>query len=75
MYRVPIYGKVTEIEGSVRNDYEDFWRIALSLIKDGVLTYQDINVIDEDELYTMFYANKMFNEELRSEIKREAGED
>ncbi len=43
--------------------------MALSLIKDGVLTYQDINTIDDDELYTMFYANKMFNEELESEIK------
>lgn len=48
--------------------------MALSLIKDGVLTYQDINTIDDDELYTMFYANKMFNEELEREIKRGAGE-
>ncbi|WP_311443422.1 hypothetical protein [Ezakiella coagulans] len=37
------------------------------MIKDGVLSYDDINKIDADDLYEVYYANHIFNEKLKEE--------
>lgn len=43
--------------------YDDFWRPFLFLVKEGILSYKDINLIDADELYTLYYANSLVNKE------------
>jgi hypothetical protein len=48
------------------------------LIKDGVLTFDEACRLDADELYEIYYANALFNEEqkkIMEEEMRKAGEE
>lgn len=51
--------------------------MALFLIKDGVLSFDEACRLDADELYEIYYANMLFNEEqkkIMEEEMRKAGE-
>lgn len=62
----------------VKAEYDEFWKAALFLIKDGVLTFDEACRLDADELYEIYYANMLFNEEqkkIMEEEMRKAGEE
>ena len=48
------------------------------MIKDGVLTFDEVCRLDADDLYEIYYANALFNEEqkkIMEEERRKAGEE
>lgn len=44
------------LQREVDDNYEQFWRPALELIKLGYLSYTEAIEIDEDNLYKLWYA-------------------
>lgn len=68
---IPIRGEVREreLQREVKQDYDNFWRPLLILIKDKVLTYTEAMNIDEDELIRLLVANDMYNTELQKALK------
>lgn len=52
--------------------------MALFLIKDGVLSFNEACRLNADDLYEIYYANMLFNEEqkkIMEEEMRKAGEE
>ena len=59
-----VYGKKSrELKRQVENDFIDFWRPVLQLIKLGYLTYTEAMQITEDELYILWHAVKKVEED------------
>lgn len=53
-----------KLKASVDDMFDDFWRPCMILLKEGVLSYKDINSIDADELFILYYANSLLNKEV-----------
>lgn len=59
-----IYGKESrELKRQVENNFKEFWRPVLQLIKLGYLTYTEAMQITEDELYILWHAVKKVEED------------
>lgn len=59
-----IYGQDSKsLKRNVENNFKEFWRPVLQLIKLGYLTYTEAMQITEDELYILWHAVKKVEEE------------
>lgn len=58
-----IYGKESrELKRRVEDNFKEFWRPILELIKLGYLTYTEAMNITEDDLYMLWQAVKKIEE-------------
>lgn len=59
-----IYGQDSKsLKRYVENNFKEFWRPVLQLIKLGYLTYTEAMQITEDELYILWHAVKKVEED------------
>lgn len=50
--------------------YESYYRPAMILLRDGILSYEDIKKLTDDEFREVFYAYSLLREEEDEEYKR-----
>lgn len=50
--------------------YEEYYRSALILLRDGILTYEEIKRLTDDEFREIFYAYSLLREEEDEEYER-----
>lgn len=59
-----VYGQDNKsLKRQVENNFKEFWRPVLQLIKLGYLTYTEAMQITEDELYILWHAVKKVEED------------
>lgn len=50
--------------------YDEYYRSALILLRDGILTYEELKKLTDDEFREIFYAYYLLREEEDEEYKR-----
>lgn len=72
MPRIPIYGKVERdrIKSEVDFGYDDYYRFALILLREGVVTYDDITKMEDEEVYRWAYALSLLQDEEKKELEK-----
>ncbi len=50
--------------------YDEYYRPALILLRDGILTYEELKKLTDDEFREIFYAYYLLREEEDEEYKR-----
>ena len=50
--------------------YDEYYRSALILLRDGILTYEELNKLTDEEFREIFYAYYLLREEEDEEYER-----
>lgn len=50
--------------------YEEYYRSALILLRDGIISYDELNKLTDDEFRELVYAYSLLQEEEEEEYKR-----
>lgn len=70
MYKLCIFGEVKSLKKEINQEYEEFWRPSLLLIRNGILTYTEAMTLNADELYRLSYAFSLYQKEEEREVER-----